>query len=70
MIEVIQAIEGPGFGCACFLGLGICDSDRPCALHDEWVASRDPLLAALRDSTIHDLIAKGTVVPLADLTQD
>lgn len=69
VLEVVRAIEGPGFGCACFLGLGICDSVNPCALHNEWVAARDPLLAALQDSTIHDLIARGTVLPMADLTQ-
>lgn len=67
VLEVIHAIEGTGFGCACFLGLGKCDGDDPCALHHEWTPVRDQLLGSLRDNTIHDLITRGTVVPLTNL---
>lgn len=59
LLDVVDAVEGPRRSIdECVLGLGECDSDEPCRLHDEWHGFVDALFGAAREVTL-DRLASG-----------
>lgn len=55
LLRIVQAIEGPGFGAGCVLGLERCSDEAPCALHDTWKGSRGAFLEALEQTCLSDV---------------
>jgi len=57
LTHVIEAVDGPGFLAACFLGLRTCSDEQPCAMHENWKALRTRLAADFDRITIAELAA-------------
>jgi len=55
LLQVIEAIDGPGLQKSCILGFPECSSSSPCALHNEWAASRDAINAMLTSRSISEM---------------
>ncbi|MDZ7373608.1 MAG: Rrf2 family transcriptional regulator [candidate division KSB1 bacterium] len=53
--EVVTAVEGEEFLGGCILGLGACDTRRPCPLHQDWLGIRERIIGLLRARTLADL---------------
>jgi len=57
LISIIEAVDGTSFFDACVLGIGDCESEKPCALHAQWDIWRQEMLemySAMRLSEITD----------------
>jgi len=52
LFDIIGAIEGFEVFTRCALGLGKCDSDNPCPMHNEWSKVRDLSLIILKNMTL------------------
>ncbi|MDD2782515.1 Rrf2 family transcriptional regulator [Sulfuricurvum sp.] len=55
LLSIIEAVDGTTFFDACVLGIGDCESEKPCALHAQWDVWRQEMLdmyAAMRLSEI------------------
>ena len=59
ILDIIQAIDGPGALEVCVLGFPACNDRTPCALHPTWNAARRSLLPALGKLTLQDLMRDG-----------
>jgi Rrf2 family protein len=53
--EVIMAIDGPKITKKCILGFEACDTEYPCALHNEFAHVRKELNKVLAETNIVDL---------------
>jgi Rrf2 family protein len=53
--EVVLAIDGPKITKKCILGFEACDTDYPCALHNEFAHIRNELNKVLEETNIEDL---------------
>jgi len=42
----------------CVLGIGSCDSQNKCALHDQWVQPKDMIQKMFKDTTLENLEGK------------
>jgi len=58
ILDIINAIDGDKYFDMCILGIGSCETESPCALHEEWAKRKD------------ELIAMFEVISLADITKD
>jgi Rrf2 family protein len=57
LLSIIEAVDGTTFFDACVLGIGDCESEKPCALHAQWDVWRQEMLemySAMRLSEITD----------------
>lgn len=57
LLSIIDAVDGSVFFDACVLGIGDCESEKPCALHAQWDIWRQEMLemySAMRLSEITD----------------
>jgi Rrf2 family protein len=57
LISIIEAVDGTTFFDACVLGIGECEAEKPCALHEQWDVWRQEMLqmySAMRLSDISD----------------
>lgn len=36
LISIIEAVDGSTFFDSCVLGIGKCEAEKPCALHEQW----------------------------------
>ena len=52
LLEIVQAMDGPGFGQHCLLGLPGCSEIDPCPLHEHWVRHSTEIMAMLRSQTL------------------
>lgn len=43
----------------CILGIGCCNNNRKCALHDQWIKSKVQLQKMFQESTIESIAGKG-----------
>lgn len=55
MLDVVEAVEGPGWAPACFLGLDGCKSRRLCPTHDFWQEERGRIRRQLARLTLRDV---------------
>jgi len=58
LLDFVATIEGGELFTECVLGLPGCGSSVPCALHENWVSTRNGIVKMLQDATIQDLIKK------------
>lgn len=65
LMQVIEAVDGPAFLSACFLGLRSCSDEQPCAMHENWKTLRTRLAADLDRITIAELAASARRNPPA-----
>lgn len=57
LLQVVDAIDGPGVFQRCQLGLPECSAENPCPLHHEVTGFRDAFREKLRLTTVGDLVA-------------
>jgi Rrf2 family protein len=57
ILQVVDALDGPGVFQRCQLGLPTCSAEDPCPLHHEVAQFRDAFREKLRLTTIGDLVA-------------
>ncbi len=55
LVDIVHAVDGPSTMDQCILGFPECREDKPCALHDEWNASREIIVRMLTDTTVDTL---------------
>ena len=55
MIEIIEAIDGPGVFRNCVLGLERCGEAAPCPIHSRWAPIRDSLERLFREASLADM---------------
>ena len=53
--EVILLIEGNKVFTSCGFGLGQCNDDKPCAIHDQFTKVRASLESVFSENTIQDI---------------
>lgn len=56
--EVVEAVDGPGFGEECILGLEVCSAENPCQLHAQWSRFKLEMLEVFRQQSIEELMQK------------
>jgi Rrf2 family protein len=57
LLSIIEAVDGTTFFDSCVLGIGDCESEKPCALHAQWDIWRQEMItmySAMRLSEIKD----------------
>ncbi len=57
LLDVVEPIDKVSRWTTCFLGLGACQSDRPCPIHAIWLPIREQYLTFLKTKTVADLPA-------------
>ena len=67
--QVVAAIDGDSIYRGCGLGLSECSDEKPCPVHDRFVAVREELRIMLEQTSIHDLCT-GLDSGLTFLTRD
>lgn len=58
LFDLVTVIDGPELFTECVLGLPGCGSSEPCALHDNWMVTREGIQNMLESMTLIDLAAK------------
>ncbi len=58
LMDVIMAIEEPGFFNKCLLGLDECGDENPCPVHDQWGKMREDLKSIFENTTLAHLAEK------------
>jgi DNA-binding IscR family transcriptional regulator len=58
LVTVLKVMEGESYFDDCILGLGRCDPDHPCPLHDEFSRIREDLLNMAEKETVQSLAAR------------
>jgi len=53
--QILRAVRNPDHFRPCIFGLRTCDEQRPCALHDSWIAIRDDIDGLLARTTLATL---------------
>ena len=53
--DIVSVIDGDAIYTACGLGLPHCSADKPCALHDRFMAVREELRNMLEATSMNDL---------------
>lgn len=60
--EIVAIIDGDTIYVDCGLGLRECNAEKPCPLHDKFIAIRNSLKRMLETTTVYDLIKSETGV--------
>lgn len=55
VLDILEAVEGPGAFNGCVLGLARCGNENPCSLHQVWVKLKKQMLKELFSKTLEDL---------------
>lgn len=55
IIDIIKAIDGDKYFDMCILGIGSCDCENPCALHEEWAKRKDELVEIFEAISLADI---------------
>lgn len=53
--EIVYAIDGDNVYIGCGLGLEECNANKPCPVHDKFVAVREGLRHMLENTTLHEM---------------
>ncbi|MCP4977854.1 MAG: Rrf2 family transcriptional regulator [Maribacter sp.] len=53
--EIVYAIDGDNVYMGCGLGLEKCNANKPCPVHDKFVAIRDDLRDMLENTTLYEM---------------
>lgn len=52
LLDVVEAVDGPGFKSKCFLGQNVCSRMTTCAVHSLWEHVRDTYIKMLAGTTL------------------
>ena len=52
LLEVVEAVDGPGLTKTCVLGLSECSDTAPCPLHQQWGKIRDDIVGLLSNQDL------------------
>jgi Rrf2 family protein len=55
VLDLVQAVEGPAWLQGCVLGLPVCNSASPCALHAPWANQREIIRRLFTRTTLEQL---------------
>lgn len=55
--QIVYAIDGDSIYVGCGLGLKECNADKPCPVHDKFVAIRDGLKEMLENTSLYEMTA-------------
>lgn len=55
LIDIMKAFNEDICGSSCLLGIGECDSQNKCALHDQWVKPKGMIQKMFEETTLHNL---------------
>lgn len=53
--DILLAVKECLHGNDCVLGIGLCQEDKKCALHDRWTVPKKNILEMFKDTTLYDL---------------
>ena len=53
--EIVYAIDGDTVYVGCGLGLGKCNANKPCPVHDKFVAIRNDLKEMLENTSLYEM---------------
>ena len=57
LMQIVEAVEGPGAFDGCVVGMAVCNDLMPCAQHDLYKPIRQRLKAYVQTTTLADLAA-------------
>lgn len=63
LLNIVHAMDGVAFYDDCVLGIGGCNADRPCAVHNAWKVHKFLILETLQKTTIQQLTEHSSAVP-------
>jgi len=55
MVDLVKAVDNSLHETACVLGIGLCDENEKCALHDEWREPKKSMLKMFHNTTLEDV---------------
>jgi Rrf2 family iron-sulfur cluster assembly transcriptional regulator len=55
LLDIVNAIDGPGFLNNCVFGFPDCSGDKPCAAHDQWAKIRESIRKMLATKNILEM---------------
>jgi len=56
LVEILEAVKEEILDTSCILGIGRCNSEEKCALHDQWAEPKISMLKMFQDTTLEDMI--------------
>lgn len=59
LADIVLAIDGDGLFTSCALGLPGCGSEKPCPMHEKWVAVREEMEGMLKKTKLHEMAETG-----------
>lgn len=59
LADIVLAIDGEELFTSCALGLPGCGSEKPCPMHDKWVAVREGMEEMLKKTVLTEMARKG-----------
>ena len=60
MIDLVKAVDNSLHDTACVLGIGLCNENKKCALHDKWREPKKSMLKMFRNTTLEDVSKKAS----------
>ncbi|MEY4503954.1 MAG: hypothetical protein RL154_246 [Pseudomonadota bacterium] len=55
IMDIIKVVDGDKYFDGCLLGIGLCESENPCALHEEWTKRKDELVEIFGAISLQDI---------------
>lgn len=55
LLEIVEAVDGLGQFTQCFTGVGECNEQSPCPMHESWTKVRTSILNYLRETTLEQV---------------
>ena len=55
MIDLVKAVDDSLHDTTCVLGIGLCNENKKCALHDEWREPKESMLKMFCNTTLEDV---------------
>jgi Rrf2 family iron-sulfur cluster assembly transcriptional regulator len=56
LMQIVEAVDGPGLTSVCVLGFPECSGKNPCSVHDRWAGIREEIRQMLVKRSIAELI--------------
>ena len=55
IVDILEAVKECLHGTDCLLGIGACNDNKKCALHDKWKEPKKSMLKMFQDTTLADI---------------
>ena len=55
IVDILEAVKVCLHGTDCLLGIGACNDNKKCALHDKWKEPKKSMLKMFQDTTLADI---------------